>query len=274
MYTNIIYNENCLNGLKKLKDKSIDCCISSPPYFNQRNYNVEGQIGLETNYNDYINNLCNIYDEVYKVLKDEGSCYIVIGDTYKDKCLLQIPARFSIEMINRNWILRNEIIWEKPNAQPSPVEDRFTISHETIYFFVKNQKYFFNQQKEKCSDSYNGKRGSGKTRNKFQSAMRNNKDEVKIYKDRNIRTVWKINTKPLKDFHYASYPEELIIPMIKASTKEKDIIIDPFIGSGTTALSCLKLNRKYIGYELNNDYIKIAEKRIKEVNDVIKYKLF
>jgi site-specific DNA-methyltransferase (adenine-specific) len=174
---NKIYNEPCLETLKKMSDKSIDCVITSPPYWQLRDYGYDGQWGLEPTFQEYLEHLWQMMDEIYRVLKDEGTCWINLGDTYArgtrakyahsnqslrskhehliepntkpnyeglDKCLLLIPHRFAIGCIDRGWIVRNDIIWAKRNGMPESVIDRFTKKHEYIFFMVKSEKYYFN----------------------------------------------------------------------------------------------------------------------------------
>jgi DNA modification methylase len=175
MEINKIYNEPCLETLKKMVDKSIDCVITSPPYWQLRDYGYEGQWGLEPTFQEYLEHLWEMMDEIYRVLKDEGTCWINLGDTYArgirakyahsnqslrkhehliepntkpdynglDKCLLLIPHRFAIGCIERGWILRNDIIWAKRNGMPESVTDRFTKKHEYIFFMTKSEKYYF-----------------------------------------------------------------------------------------------------------------------------------
>ena len=276
MQINKIYQGNCLEVLKTFPDKCIDMAITSPPYYAMRDYGVDGQIGLESTFQEYINKLCDIFDEVKRVLKDDGTCWVNIGDTYdgnkrgiddsklsetaiqscnnlirktqlQNKCLLQIPARFAIEMTNRGWILRNEIIWCKPNVIPSSVKDRFSVDYEKLLFFSKSPKYIFEQQKEpvKTTD-INPPRGS--------------KDLM-----RNMRCVWNINTQPFKGPHFATFPEKLVETPIKAGTKKGGIVLDIFMGSGTTGVVAKKLGRNYIGIELNEKYVSMAKKRISKV---------
>jgi len=322
---NKIYNIDCLEGLKQLEDNSIDCCITSPPYWALRDYGVEGQLGLEPTFQEYINKLCNIFDEVKRVLKKDGTCWVNMGDTYdgsgkgatgysdkstlqgysgentkgrrmakeswnfkkapkvngEPKSLCQIPSRFAIEMCDRGWILRNEIIWHKPNCMPSSVKDRFTVDFEKIFFFTKNKKYYFETQYEEMTDtskkrlnqnidSQNGSwRGIGGGY-KINGAM---KAKGNPEMGRNKRCVWRVPTKPFKEAHFATYPEDLIKPCILAGCPEKGIVLDPFMGAGTTAKVALDNNRNYIGFELNNDYIKIAEDRLKDSKDNIKQDL-
>lgn len=175
MEINRIINGDSLAVLKTLPSESVNCCVTSPPYWALRDYGVEGQLGLEPSFHEYINKLCNIFDEVKRVLRNDGTLWVNLGDTYSaansfgcvdnkyksmegnqpktksetdlpDKCLCQIPSRFAIEMTNRGWILRNEIIWHKPNCMPSSTVDRFTVDFEKVFFFVKSKKYYFEQQ--------------------------------------------------------------------------------------------------------------------------------
>lgn len=299
METNVIFNEDCLIGLQKLPDNSIDCCISSPPYWGLRDYGVDGQIGNENEFTDFINKLAEIYKEVYRVLKPEGTCFVNLGDTFngtkvgnteitknknvvtdtfkKEQCksvgnksLLMIPERFAIEMISSGWILRNQIIWHKPNQMPQSATDRFTVDFEKIFFFVKQSTgYYFEQQLEPYTEPMNRWAGNNLEANgksdwdngTGQSTYRNR--NMRPNPDgKNMRTVWSINTKPFPDAHFAIFPETLVERMIKAGCPENGIVLDPFMGAGTTAVTARKLNRNYIGYDLNPDYVKMANNRL------------
>lgn len=280
MQLNKIYNGNALDVLKTFPDESVDMVITSPPYWALRDYGAEGQLGLESTFQEYINKLCDIFDEVKRVLKKSGSCWVNLGDAYsgsgkgvggiKSKSLLQIPSRFAIEMCNRGWILRNEIIWHKPNAMPQSVRDRFTVDYEKLFFFVKSKKYYFKQQKEQMKTNHicwKSIRKHSRMVSLNTTKQNDFSQDLKISKDlqRNKRSVWSINTKPFKEKHFATYPEELIITPIKACCPENGIVLDPFMGSGTTAVVARSLGLKYVGIELNPDYIKIAEKRLAQI---------
>ncbi len=312
---NHIYQGNALEVLKTLPDKSINMCMTSPPYWALRDYGVEKQLGLEPTFKEYIKRLCNIFDEVKRILKENGTCWVNLGDTYnaggnyrgkelgdgskevyrrkdfegykndKDsqgipaKSLCNIPARFSIEMQNKGWILRNEVIWHKPNCMPSSIKDIFTVDFEKIFFFVKNKKYYFNQQFEPHLTNEGRPHGAVREREKGYDS-KYNKIHYKNYtvrqkrggnknpdyrdpRGKNKRTIWKINTKPYKEAHFAVYPEELCETPIKAGCPEGGTVLDPFFGAGTTGLVALKQNKKFIGIELNPEYIEIANKRLK-----------
>jgi len=296
---NHIYQGDALEILKTFPDDAVDMVITSPPYWALRNYGVDGQLGLEPTFQEYINKLCDIFDEVKRVLKKEGTCWVNMGDTFSgsncgsndyrekdglglkpqerynnqragktnlpDKCLLQIPSRFAIEMCNRGWILRNEIIWHKPNCMPSSVKDRFTVDFEKIFFFTKSKKYYFETQYEPMISE--SERGGGKKiasmGNEWggQGLVDWKKPDNGL---RTKRTVWKIATKPFKEAHFATYPEKLIETPIKAGCPEGGVVLDIFMGAGTTAKVANKLGRNYLGIELNPEYIKIAEKRLRQ----------
>lgn len=301
MKENTIIQGDSLEVLKTLESKSVDCCITSPPYWGLRDYGMGGQLGLEPNFRDYIKKLCDLFDEVKRVLKKGGTIWVNIGDTYcagdvegfidatdnerfwansvgrkkgggsdeiSRKSLMQIPSRFAIEMSYRGWILRNEIIWHKPNAQPTSVEDRFNVDFEKVFFFTKSPVYTFEQQLEKSiwadkdARAINGPSSGGKATSGNYAINKGG-----AFRDdgmRNKRCVWTINTKPNPAAHFATYPEELVVPMIKAGCPVGGIVLDPFFGSGTTGLVAKSLGRKYLGIELNPEYIKIAENRLKQ----------
>jgi DNA modification methylase len=305
-----IIQGDCLEVLKTFPDESINCVVTSPPYWSLRDYGVEGQLGQEKTFEEYIDKLCNIFDEVKRALKPTGTCFVNIGDTYigngatrhkgytdpkypegriggdcessglkqtiESKNLALIPFRFAIEMQNRGWIVRNTIIWYKPNCMPESAKDRFTVDFEYIFFFVKNQKYYFERQLEELAQSTierakhgfskNNKAMSGNYSMQFDSMVKAfqkiNSGEIK---GRNKRCVWSITTKPFKGSHFATFPPDLIEPMIKAGCPKDGIVLDPFIGSGTTAVVAKKLFRNYVGIELNPKYIKMAEERLTKI---------
>ncbi|MCX6154442.1 MAG: site-specific DNA-methyltransferase [Candidatus Kapabacteria bacterium] len=308
---NKILQGDSLTILKTLPSDSVDCCISSPPYWNLRDYGVEGQLGLEPTFKEYIIKLCDIYDEVRRVLKPTGTCFVNLGDTYygggrnsgntqnnpckqdtnsasqvqvkwnkelPNKCLCQIPFRFSIEMIdNRGWILRNDLIWHKANPMPASARDRFTVDHEPIFMFVKSGKYSFDADKVRVKQKkfVNNPNDRPKPLNEgssFESGASAKKGGFDSYRGkngrvynplgRNMRTVHKCSSEPFKGAHFATYPKRLIKPYILAGCPDGGIVLDPFIGSGTTAEVALRSGRNFIGIELNPKYIEMAEKRI------------
>lgn len=296
MQTNKIYQESCLDTLKKMEDNSIDCVISSPPYWQLRDYGYEGQWGLEPTFQEYLEHLWEMMDEIYRVLKPLGTVWINLGDTFGgnnsmasnngragmgnpreklsnrgiSKCLMLIPHRFAIGCIDRGWIVRNDIIWAKRNGMPDSVKDRFTKKHEYFFFMVKSEKYFFDLDaiRDKHKDSslqrieYGwksnhdsiGEIDTDKMGDRFCNPLGKNPGDVADF--------WDINTKPSGEKHYAQYNDELIRKPILAGCPEGGIIYDPFMGSGSTAIASIRANRQFIGSEMSEEYIKIANKRI------------
>ena len=327
MKYNIVYNEDCLQGLKKLPDECIDCVVTSPPYYALRDYGCEGQIELEETPQAYIDSLTEIFMEIYRVLKPTGTLWINIGDTYngnkmgntetnknkkvaernefkkkiwhgaKQKDLIGIPWMLAFSLRDRGWYLRQDIIWYKPNAMPESVKDRCTKSHEYIFLLTKSQKYYFDQEQiQEIATGYDGRKdvkykGSTKYKdahilpnNGVQSMAKNGHERWKfknlqpkgqqphsmhlrrasgqqdyIYPVRNKRDVWTVNTKPDKNAHFAVYPEKLIEPCILAGCPYDGVVLDPFMGSGTTARVAKHFGRKYIGFELNKEYLAIIK---------------
>lgn len=359
-----IRHGDCLELLKQMPDKSIDMVITSPPYYNLRDYGAVGQIGAETDPNDYLDKLLQVFTEVHRVLKDSGSCWVNLDDVYSNQSLLCIPDRFKIRMCEAGWLCRNEIIWHKPNAMPSSAKSRFNNDFEKLFFFTKRNKYHFSTQYEPLRSAVPTKSTRGRTtKTKYQSneqesavrqgmnktrgsklvTVRKNlptqEDFVKfmrskttidrvveesglkrskvehwfrrdlsgfsypsaedwnnikwlvddwseefkkideqlnditietddilknVDKGRIKRAVWSISTKPFKGYHYAPYPEALVETPILACCPDNGVVLDPFMGSGTTGAVCKRLGRKFIGMELNMDFIETARNRIQE----------
>lgn len=249
---------DALTQLQTLEPESVDCCISSPPYWALRDYKCDGQLGLEPTFVEYINKLVTIFDEVKRVLKKTGSCWVVIGDTYNaskagntnvrckansqefnkletselpTKSLCLIPERFAISMVDHGWILRNKIVWFKPNCMPSSAKDRFTVDWECVFFFVKQQKYFFETQYEPALNPEDDVRRAIKTskynikNSYFGKHYHNNKQteqqiRAQMALGRIKRCVWKISTKPFSGAHFAVFPPQLVEPMIRAGSPE------------------------------------------------------
>ncbi|HTO17368.1 MAG TPA: site-specific DNA-methyltransferase [Edaphocola sp.] len=303
---NKIHNIDALTGLKKLEDESIDCIITSPPYYQLRDYGHPNQIGLENSFEEYIDKLVEIFNECKRVLKSDGTMWINIGDTYngakigktdnkvseyikdyqyikkvpqegiKEKSLLGIPARLSLKLIDAGWVLRNKIIWNKPNAMPSSVVDRFTVDYEEILFFTKSSNYYFKQLKEPMKTrDLTVHRGSKGTLGPLNKGLRkqdqlgkatysnfNNRYTPSDDYLRNMRATWTISTTPSKIKHFAMMPAEIVKRAIEAGCKVEGVVLDPFAGSGTTAIIAKKMNRDFIGFEINAKYSAMAQKRI------------
>ena len=301
--TNIIHVGDNIFHLTNIPDASVDMCVTSPPYYNLRDYKNSSQIGAENTVSDFVENLCKVFDEVKRILKPTGSCWVNIGDTYDKKRLLQVPSRFEIAMCDRGWHLRNEIIWSKPNPQPISSKDRFWGNHEKFFWFVKDvKKYYFNRdpilvpqaeisirrmfsknnmdkRKDFNASSKEGFAISSSSQDKHYARMR---EEMGIDKEFNYEELvksgkcptrpefdtWDIPSVTYKGAHFAVYPPELIEKPILSCCPEQGIVIDPFMGSGTTGEVAKLNNRNYIGLELNTEYAILANERISKVGGI------
>ena len=302
--TNIIHVGDNLFHLTNIPDNSVDMCVTSPPYYNLRDYKNSGQIGAENTVKDFVENLCKVFDEIHRILKPTGSCWVNIGDTYDKKRLLQVPSRFEIAMCDRGWHLRNEIIWSKPNPQPISSKDRFWGNHEKFFWFVKDvKKYYFNRdailvpqaeisirrmfsknnmskRKDFNATSKEGFAISSNSQDKHYARMR---EEMGIDKEFNYEELIKSGKCPTRpefdtwnvpSVTYKSttlnavYPPELIEKPILSCCPEQGIVIDPFMGSGTTGEVAKLNNRKYINFELNPEYAILDNERISKVGGI------
>ena len=295
---NEIYVGNNVDVLKTFEDESVDMCITSPPYYNLRDYENSGQIGAEASVDLFVSNLCKVFDEVHRVLKPTGSCWVNIGDTYDKKKLSQVPSRFEIAMSDRGWYLRNEIIWNKPNPQPMSVKDKFWPNHEKIFWFVKKLKgYYFDRapilvpqaevslKRMFCSNNLDKRKDveatekegfslTSKNQKEYFEKMRESLDFDKDFNyqqlidsgkcpSRPMFTVWDISShSKYKGAHFAVYPPELIKVPILATCPPEGIVLDPFVGSGTTCIVAKESNRNYVGIDISEDYAQLARDRI------------
>jgi DNA modification methylase len=267
-----VFNMDCLSGLRTLPDGFANTCVTSPPYYGLRDYGHDGQIGLEETPEAYVAKLVELFREVRRVLRDDGTLWLNLGDSYKEKQLLGIPWRVAFALQADGWYLRQDIIWHKPNPMPESVTDRCTKAHEYIFLFSKSDRYYFDSnaiaepsqhfgkdnRSGKGNIRYDGKRTEGDVKANGQQSF------VTINETRNKRSVWIIATQPYSGAHFATYPQELIEPCIKAGCPTNGIVLDPFMGAYTTALVARKLDRHYVGFELNPEYCKIGESRLRK----------
>lgn len=266
--------------LKSLPADSVDCVVTSPPYFQQRDYGDESQVGNESSPAEYVEALANIFTEVRRVLKPSGTFWLNLGDKYKRGNLMGMPWRVALSLLDSDWFLRNEIIWHKPNAMPSAVKNRLTVDHETIFFFVKSQDYhydadairephvtFSENSKMKGGRSHFGKRGSTpeKGKNGGNVNMHDGRwDQAFHPKGRNKRTVWSIPLSKFREAHFAVFPQALVETCIKAGCPDNGVVLDPFCGSGTTLLVAAELGRNYVGIDCSKEYCKMSRKRLND----------
>jgi len=252
--------------LGSLPSGAFRCCITSPPYWALRDYGETGQIGAETNVDDYVANLTDVFREVRRTLSDDGTLWLNVGDSYtsgnrtwrdadrknparamsyrpptprglKPKDLVGVPWRVAFSLQAEGWYLRSDIIWHKPNCQPESVKDRPTCAHEYVFLFSKSERYFYD---------YEAIREPAMTRTGY----------------RNRRSVWTIETEPCPDAHFATFPRKLVEPCVLAGSEPGDCLLDPFFGSGTVGVVASALGRSFLGIEIKPDYVEIARRRL------------
>ena len=297
---------DCRDTLKQFDEKA-RCCVTSPPYYGLRDYGGEdNQIGQEQSPEEYIQEMVNVFRLVRDNLTDDGTLWLNIGDSYynyrpgkgglpqqtvsntkqdlpdqcnrrankleglKEKDLIGIPWMLAFALRADGWYLRQDIIWHKPNPMPESVKDRCTKSHEYLFLLSKNKKYYYDNEaiKEPAKDWGTRDRSKGKYHNKG-TGLQPHSGLTKSYPKKNKRSVWSITNKPYKGSHFATFPPDLIEPCILAGSQQNDIILDPFMGSGTTAMVAKNLGRYYIGCELHEDYGNLIKNRIGEVRGTL-----
>jgi site-specific DNA-methyltransferase (adenine-specific)/site-specific DNA-methyltransferase (cytosine-N4-specific) len=252
--------------LHSFSDGSFQCCVTSPPYWGLRDYDHPGQIGAEDKLADYIADLVAVFREVRRTLREDGTFWLNIGDAYtsggrtwrapdkknagramtyrpdtpaglKPKDLIGLPWQLAFALQADGWYLRSDIVWNKPNCQPESAKDRPTRSHEFVFLFSKSEQYFYDAQ----------------------SIMENGSEARK-----NRRTVWNIKTEPFKGAHFAVFPTKLVELCVLAGSRESDIILDPFLGSGTVGVVSKLLKRRCVGIEMKAEFAKMSVRRIRE----------
>jgi site-specific DNA-methyltransferase (adenine-specific) len=205
--------------MRKISSESIDCCITSPPYWGLRDYGVGGQIGLENSISEWRDRLIAIFAEVKRVLKPEGTFWLNIGDSYSGKSLIGQPWLLAFALRDAGWYLRSEIIWHKRNPMPESIRDRPTKSHEQLFLLSKNAKYFYDQEAIREPHTYDGRK---KTTVKGKEGSIQHRDgERWPNSGKNKRDVWVIPTQPFPEAHFATFPEKLVEPCIMAGTSQE-----------------------------------------------------
>ncbi len=294
---------DCRDTIPKINEP-IQMCVTSPPYYGLRDYGGEdNQIGQEESPEEYIENMVDVFRKVRDVLADDGTLWLNIGDSYynyrpgkgqalvkqsvsntkqdlpdscprrgnkleglKEKDLIGIPWMLAFALRADGWYLRQDIIWHKPNPMPESVRDRCTKSHEYLFLLSKSRKYYYDNEaiKEPARDWGTRNRSKGKYHN-VGTGLSPHTGLSKSYPTKNKRSVWSVTNKPYKGAHFAVFPPDLIEPCIKAGSRVGDTILDPFMGSGTSAMVAKKLSRYYIGCELHEDYASLQSDRISTI---------
>lgn len=302
------------DALAAFPDKSVNCCITSPPYWGLRDYGMANQIGLEKTLLDYIDSLLAVFSEVWRVLRDDGTLWLNLGDSYigyhgnknaieghassdkpgyrenmrsstvginglKAKDLAGVPWRVAFALQERGWFLRSDIIWHKPNPTPESVKSRPTRAHEYLFLLAKSARYYFDyeavrekavaQDKQRVrKDQPRAMRGMPEHQpNSLNKTYPVKKGTMGTSEDglRNKRSVWTVATRPYHEAHFATFPPDLVRPCVLAGCPAGGVVLDPFFGSGTVGQVCIEENRKYIGIELNPEYVAMAQRRLADL---------
>lgn len=273
-----IINADCLTALRNLPSASVDCIVTSPPYYSQRDYDHSLQVGAEETPDNYVERLATIFKEALRVVKPTGTLWLNLGDKYLDGELLGLPWRVALRLKSVGWKLRSDVIWHKPNAMPSSVKNRLTTDHEYLFMFAASEKYFFDadairephktfspDSRMKGGRGHLGVRGGTPEQGKnggSQNLHNGRWDQAFHPLGRSKRTVWSIPLSKFRDAHFAVFPERLVEPCLLAGCPANGIVLDPFFGSGTTGVVARKNGRKFVGIELNASYCAIAQKRL------------
>lgn len=330
--SNVVLTGSALSRLRELDSNSVQCIVTSPPYYGLRSYNAgDEEIGQEPTLQEFLSNLVEVFRECRRVLRKDGVCWVNMGDSYaassgtgggnnkanngsfhggsyrivpgfKAKDRMMVPARLAIALQDDGWWLRDEIVWHKPNPMPSSVQDRTTPAHEMIYLLTKSAKYYYDsaairQDSITCDmrkpyapgqvdNRGNGHdRGGGSLRvtasqafggpnsgfrkkhcpNNSQPSEKPTDGQYEPIVGANCRSVWTFSTQGYPEAHFATYPEELPKRCILAGSREGDVVLDPFGGSGTTGAVAKQLGRKFVLIELNPEYVGLIEKRLASV---------
>lgn len=299
MEINKVIHGDVLEVMGGMAGNSIDCIITSPPYWQLRDYEWDGQWGLEPTFQAYLEHLWEFADECFRVLKNDGTCWINLGDTFNgnkegntsnkgyvektivsgfrkekqkgisDKCLLLIPHRFAIGCIDRGWTMRNDIIWAKRNGMPESVTDRFSKKHEYFFLMVKQEKYYFDldgirdKQKDISIQRYKyeftGQEGGNSSNYR---GRRKTEGAIMGKNPGSVSDFWDSPTQASSDEHYAAYNDLLIGKPIVAGCPKGGIVLDPFCGTATTGCRSIELGRKFIGIDGSEKYVEIANKNL------------
>jgi len=256
-----LYHGDALDVLSKMPSGRVQCCVTSPPYYQQRVYDVDGEIGWESTPEGYLNALAKVFWQVRRVLRDDGTLWLNMGDKMKGKKMLGLPWRMALHLQNSGWYLRSDLIWSKPNPMPSSVTDRPTTAHEYVFLLSKKSKYFYNT--DALRTPY--KRDNRKVTTVRQGANSQQHRDGERWPHplgANARTVWRIPPEPTQIAAYAVMPEGLARKCVKGGSRHSDFVLDPFCGAGSTLIAALAEGRRGIGIDLNADDLALAARRI------------
>ena len=291
-----LHHGDAAGVLAALPAESVNCIVTSPPYFGLRDYGVDGQIGGESSPAEFVAALVSVFREARRVLADDGTLWLNLGDSYThkkasgaqgaggqrssrtftaelsggwdglpDKNLMGIPWRVAFALQDDGWILRNDIIWAKPNGMPESIADRLSAKHEHLFLFSKKPRYWFDldpirEPHAETSMARSGRNRFAVDRSQEGVGSPNTVNPAQAVHDggRNPGDVWTIATQPFSEAHFATMPPLLAERCVQAGCKPGGTVLDPFSGSGTTGLAAARHGRRYVGIDLNRDYLDMS----------------
>ncbi len=275
--TDKIICADAIDGLRRLPGGLVHTIVTSPPYYRQRDYSSRLQIGNEPSPESYIERLAAVFEECLRVLSTQGTLWLNLGDKYENGRLLGMPWRVAMRLQSDGWMLRSDIIWHKSNAMPTSVKTRPTTDHEYVFLFSKSPEYhydadairephvtFTDRSRMRGGRNHFGKRGGTPEQGKYggnQTPHRGRGDQAFHPQRRTRRTVWEIPLSKFPDAHFAVFPQRLVEICVLAGSPSGGIVLDPFIGSGTTAVVARRLGRHFVGIDCNRRYCEMARKR-------------
>lgn len=265
----VLYHGKALEVVKSLPENYIDCVVTSPPYFGLKDYGIKDQYGSENSSQDFVENLTSLFKEILRILSFEGTLWLNIGDSYgkSNKQLLGIPWMVASSLQNVGYTLRNDIIWWKRDAMPESVKDRFSSRHEHIFLFTKHKKYYFDLDSVRIEPTIPNQKHQNRNRPYRGFPGQPDVSRAGLHPlGKNPGDVWDIVTGKFKGSHFATFPVELPTRCIKSGCKPNGIVLDPFSGSGTTGVAALNEGRRYIGIDLNSEYLDLSLSHEKRFN--------
>ncbi len=284
LYQEILCGD-AVDQLREIHANVVDVVVTSPPYYNQRDYEHPGQLGCESDPEEYIEKLVSVFQECRRVMTPKATLWLNLGDKYNDGQLLGMPWRVALALQKDGWLLRSDVIWHKSNAMPSSVKNRPTTDHEYLFMLAKTSDYFYDadairephvtftdKSRMKGGRNHFGRQGSTPEngKNGGNSNLHDARwDQAFHPKGRNKRTVWEIPLSKYPEAHFAVFPEKLVEPCILAGSELGGLVLDPFLGSGTTGIVAMRLGRGFIGIDINAEYCELARRRIADQSPML-----
>ena len=263
----MIHIGSCLDILPELEPGSAQCCVTSPPYWGLRDYGHADQLGFEDTLDAYVSQMTIVFRKVWDVLADDGVLWLNLGDCFDQKQLVGMPWRVAFALQADGWYLRSDIVWAKPNPMPENVTDRPTRAHEYVFLLTKAARYYYDAdaiREEMKHPTASVSAGFGGHKRNGSATYSGRAYDASTLSGRNKRSVWEISTHRYAGAHFATMPPALVDPCVRAGSRVGDLVLDPFAGAGTVGVVARRLQRRFVGIELNPDYAAMARERIED----------